>query len=53
VRVKESLLDPRTQSLDTAIQVMINGRFIPRDETARHEIAEGDHVTFLKLLAGG
>jgi sulfur carrier protein ThiS len=52
VRVKESL-HPRTQSLDPAIQVMINGRFIPRDEIARHEIAEGDHVTFLKLLAGG
>jgi sulfur carrier protein ThiS len=53
VRVKESLLNPRTQSLDPAIQVMINGRFIPSDETARHEIAEGDHVAFLKLLAGG
>jgi sulfur carrier protein ThiS len=53
VRVKESLLDPRTQSLDPAIQVTINGIFIPRDKTADHEIAEGDHITFLKLLAGG
>jgi sulfur carrier protein ThiS len=31
----------------------INGKFILSDEIQTHEIHEGDHVTFLKLLAGG
>jgi sulfur carrier protein ThiS len=52
-RVNESLLDPRTQSLDPTIQVMINKKFLPQQEISRHRIGEGDHVTFLKLLAGG
>ena len=52
-RVKESLLDTRTQSLDPTIQVMINKKFLPQQEIPRHRIGEGDHVTFLKLLAGG
>ena len=53
VRVKESLLDPRTQSLDPAIQIMINRQFLPQEEFSSRRIEEGDHVTFLKLLAGG
>jgi sulfur carrier protein ThiS len=53
VRVKESLLDPRMQSLDPAIQVMINKKFLPKEEIPSRRIDEGDHVTFLKLLAGG
>jgi sulfur carrier protein ThiS len=53
VRVKESLLDPREQSLDPAIQVMINKKFLPKEEISWRRIDEGDHVTFLKLLAGG
>ena len=52
-RLKESLLDPRTQSLDPAIQVMINKKFLPKEEIPSRPINEGDHVTFLKLLAGG
>ena len=52
-RLKESLLDPRTQSLDPTIQVMINKRFPPKEEIPSSRIEEGDHVTFLKLLAGG
>ena len=52
-RLKESLLDTKTQSLDPTIQVMINRKFIPKDEIPSRRIEEGDHVTFLKLLAGG
>lgn len=52
-RVKESLLDPRTQSLDPTIQVMVNQKFLPKEEISSRRIEEGDHVTFLKLLAGG
>jgi sulfur carrier protein ThiS len=53
VRVRESLLDPRTQSLDPAIQIMINRKFLPKEEIPSRRIEAGDHVTFLKLLAGG
>jgi sulfur carrier protein ThiS len=53
VRVKESLLDPGTQSLDPAIQIMINRKFLPKEEIPLRRIEEGDQVTFLKLLAGG
>lgn len=52
-RVKESFLDPRTQMLDPAIQVMINKKFLPKEEIPSRRIDEGDNVTFLKLLAGG
>jgi hypothetical protein len=53
VRVRESLLDPRTQSLDPAIQIMINRKLLPQEEIPSRRIEAGDHVTFLKLLAGG
>jgi len=52
-RVKESLLDPRTKSLDPTIQIMVNKGLIPKDQIERKKIREGDEVTFLKLLAGG
>jgi len=52
-RVQESLLDPGTQSLDPTIQIMVNQKLIPRGKTEEQKIKEGDHITFLKLLAGG
>jgi sulfur carrier protein ThiS len=52
-RVKESLLDAGTNSLDPTIQVMINQKFIPQDQIQDQKIEEGDDITFLKLLAGG
>ena len=52
-RLKESLLDTGTESLDPTIQVMINKKFLPQQEIPGRRIGEGDHVTFLKLLAGG
>jgi len=53
VRVKEALLDARTQSLDPAIQIMVNRKFLPKEEIPSRRIEEGDQITFLKLLAGG
>jgi sulfur carrier protein ThiS len=52
-RLQEALLDARTNKIDPTIQIRINGKFILSDEIQTHEIHEGDHVTFLKLLAGG
>jgi len=52
-RVKESLLDPGTESLDPTIQIMINRKLIPRDHIKKQRIQEGDQITFMKLLAGG
>jgi sulfur carrier protein ThiS len=52
-RVKESLLDPRTKSLDPTIQIMINRKLIPKEKIPEQKVEEGDHVTFMKLLAGG
>jgi len=52
-RFAEALLDARTKKMDPTIQIRINGKFILTDEIQTHEIHEGDHVTFLKLLAGG
>ena len=52
-RLKESLLDTRTQSLDPTIQVMINKKFLLKEEIPSRRIKEGDQVTLLKLLAGG
>ncbi len=52
-RLKESLLDMGTNKVDPTIQMQINGKFILTDEMQMYEIHEGDHVTFLKLLAGG
>jgi sulfur carrier protein ThiS len=52
-RLKESLLDIGPNKMDPTIQMRINGKFILTDEIQMHEIQEGDHVTFLKLLAGG
>jgi len=52
-RLKESLLDPGKQLLDPTIQVMINKKFLPKEEIPSRRIEEGDYVTFLKLLAGG
>jgi sulfur carrier protein ThiS len=52
-RVKESLLDPGTKSLDPTIQIMINRKLIPKEKISEQKVEEGDQVTFMKLLAGG
>ena len=52
-RVREALLDERTKEFDHTIQVMINRDFIDRDQFRDKKIRERDHVTFLRLLAGG
>lgn len=52
-RMKDALLDPGTRKMDPTIQVRINGRFVLRDVISGQRIQEGDHVAFLKLLAGG
>jgi hypothetical protein len=52
-RLREALLDAGTGRMDPTIQIRINGKFLLKDDIPRREIREGDHVTFLKLLAGG
>jgi sulfur carrier protein ThiS len=52
-RLKDAFLDAGTNKMDPTIQMRINGKFILTDEIQTYEIHEGDHVTFLKLLAGG
>ena len=52
-RLAESLLDKRTKIIDPSTQIMINKKFIEVDQIQAKEIKEGDHVTFLRLLAGG
>ena len=52
-RVKESLWEPRTNSPDPTIQIMVNQKMIPKDKVQSQAIRQGDRVTFLKLLAGG
>ena len=52
-RVKESLLDPGTESLDPTIQIMFNRKLVSKDQIQKQKVREGDQVTFMKLLAGG
>jgi sulfur carrier protein ThiS len=52
-RVTEALLEAGTPQMDPTIQTRINGSFILKEEIPKQEIRQGDHVTFLKLLAGG
>jgi sulfur carrier protein ThiS len=52
-RLTEALLEPGGPEMDPTIQVSINGSFILKEEIPKQEIRKGDHVTFLKLLAGG
>lgn len=52
-RVQESILDPGRGTIDPAIQIMINRKLVPKTEIQEQEIRDGDHITFLKLLAGG
>ena len=52
-RVKESLLDPRTESLDPTIQIMVNRKLVSKDQIQEQKVREGEQVTFMKLLAGG
>jgi sulfur carrier protein ThiS len=52
-RVKEALLEAGTKRMDPTIQIRINGKFILADDFQTYKMQEEDHVTFLKLLAGG
>ena len=52
-RLAEALLEAETSEMDPTIQMRINGSFILKEEIPKQEIRQGDHVTFLKLLAGG
>ena len=52
-RLEEALWEAGTKRMDPTIQMRINGSFILREEIPKQEIRQGDHVTFLKLLAGG
>ena len=52
-RFSESLKDQRTKTLDPSIQIIINGKYIPREDFAQQRIEEDDKVIFLRLLAGG
>jgi sulfur carrier protein ThiS len=52
-RVQESILDPGRGTIDPAIQIMINRKLVPKTEIQEQEVRDGDHITFLKLLAGG
>lgn len=52
-RVSEALLEGKNRALDPTIQIMINRRFIAKEQWAGQEIQEGDQITFLRLLAGG
>ena len=51
-RMKESLLDPGTKSLDSTIQIMVNKKIVPKDQIQEQKIQEGDRVTFLKFAGG-
>ena len=52
-QMKESLWDERSNGLDPCIQITINGRYVGGAELRSIEISQGDHVTFLRLIAGG
>jgi sulfur carrier protein ThiS len=51
--VRESLLDPGMGSIDPAIQVMINGKFLEKEKFRERRLDKGDSVTVMRLLAGG
>ncbi len=52
-RLEDALREAGTKRMDPAIQVRINSGFISKEEIAGRELREGDHLAFLKLLAGG
>jgi hypothetical protein len=52
-RVRESIYDPQTQTLDPTIQIVLNKEEYVNYDLYFRKIEEGDQVTFLKLLAGG
>jgi sulfur carrier protein ThiS len=52
-RLREALMEPGTDRFDPTIQVSLNNRFLAGQEIAQTSVAEGDRVTFLRLLAGG
>lgn len=47
------VLFTRTGEVDTAIQILHNGKdFVARDDLGKH-LQEGDDVTFLMMVGGG
>jgi len=50
---RELFLDQRTHTLDPTIQIMINRKYVGREDIPHQRIGEYDKVTFLRLLAGG
>jgi len=51
--ISDVFWDKRIDNLDPAIQVAINGNFVETSNPQGVEISKDDHVTFLRLLAGG
>ena len=53
VPIGEAFLLERSGELDPTIQVRIDKDYLRRDDFDRSAIRDGDHVTFLRLMAGG
>jgi hypothetical protein len=51
--VRESIYDPQTQTLDPAVQIILNKKEYVHHAVFSRKVEEGDQVSFLKLLAGG
>jgi sulfur carrier protein ThiS len=51
--ISDDFWDKRIDRLDPTIQVVINGKFVETSNPQSVEISKDDHVTFLRLLAGG
>jgi hypothetical protein len=52
-QLKECLLYQPTRTLDPAIQIIINQKYIGKERIYHQRIKEVGKITFLKLLAGG
>lgn len=51
--MKEALWDNRIDRLDPAVQIKISGKYVDTISLQNIELVQNDHVTFMKLLAGG
>lgn len=52
-QIKESFWDESVRGLDPSIQIAINEKYVESTDLQNVELSQGDHVTFLRLLAGG
>ncbi|UCF85867.1 MAG: MoaD/ThiS family protein [Desulfobacteraceae bacterium] len=52
-KIRDTFWDQRIDRLDPTIQVIINGKFVEASNPQSVEIFKDDHVSFLRLLAGG